>query len=143
VDRDDDTLAFTWQSARGVILGNSKYVKWVAPDSVGIDTVHCTVSDGHGGFDSASVILSVVAVLNNPPVISKMTATPRKIDLGTVSQLSCSAGDPDNDTLTFYWSSNQGTLAGSGPAVTWTAPTTAGNYYIYCAVNDGRGGITL
>jgi hypothetical protein len=143
VDRDGDTLSFSWQAARGVILGNTKYVKWVAPDSSGSDTIRCTVTDGHGGTDSASVILSVVAVLNNPPVISKMTAMPRKIDLGTSSQLSAVAGDPDNDSLTYNWSANQGSVAGAGPAARWTAPAAAGNYYVYCTVNDGRGGTAV
>src|SRR5207247_6278583 len=69
-----------------------------------------------------------------------MTAAPRKIDLGTSSQLSAIASDPDNDSLTYYWSANQGSVAGAGPSAKWTAPAAAGNYYVHCTVNDGRGG---
>jgi hypothetical protein len=142
-DRDGDTLIFTWQPSRGIILGNGSSVRWAAPDSVGTDTVKCTIQDGHGGQDSARVILGVAAFINHPPVISRMAADPRKMDLGSASQLTCFAGDPDSDTLTYNWASNQGAVTGSGSAASWTAPPLAGNYVVYCTVNDGRGGEAL
>lgn len=139
-DRDGDTLAIAWHPSRGIIHGSGPYVRWVSPDSTGTDTVTCIVSDGRGGLDTARVILSVVAFIDNLPVISRMAANPRKIDLGAPSQLSCFASDPDPDTLTYSWASNQGVVTGSGATAAWTAPSIAGNYYIYCTVDDGHGG---
>src|ERR1051326_4941225 len=142
-DRNGDTLTFVWRSSRGSVLGAGSSVRWVAPNSIGSDTVRRTILDGHGGEDSARVILRGAAFIAHPPLISKMAADPRKIDLGSGTQLACSASDPDSDSLTYTWASNQGSVAGSGPTVSWTAPSVAGNYFIYCTVDDGRGGEAL
>ena len=69
-----------------------------------------------------------------------MNANPRKIHLGSESEIICTATDQDGDVLNYNWSAIFGNISGSGATITWTAPTSAGNYYITCTVNDGRGG---
>jgi hypothetical protein len=44
--------------------------------------------------------------------------------------------------LNYVWSSNGGTITGTGNSSFWKSPLTEGNYELYCTVNDGHGGIT-
>jgi hypothetical protein len=93
-------------------------------------------------MDTARVALTVVASINNPPVIDDLSATPRKIDLNAASQILCTASDPDSNALVYIWSADAGTISGSGSAVLWTAPSTEGNYIVRVIVDDGAGGMT-
>jgi hypothetical protein len=94
--------------------------------------IKCIVDDGNGGIDSAEVVVKVVQTINHDPVIEKIKASPRKIDLGKSSVIECFSSDPDNDILTFTWSSFVGTISGNDSSVTWTAPDIPGNYSIKC-----------
>ena len=143
VDNDGDTITYNWGVSGGTILDSGKTIRWIVPAIVGSDSISCIVGDGKGGFDTAVCTVSVVATINRPPQILKITATPRKVDLDSVSVISCSATDPEGDTLSYFWSSPQGTLSGSGPSVQWTAPAVAGNDFIYCLVDDGHGNSVL
>jgi hypothetical protein len=56
------------------------------------------------------------------------------------ANFTCSANDPDGDTLTYRWTASAGTIDGSEAAVTWTAPKDPGSYKITVVVSDGKGG---
>ncbi len=139
-DKDDDPLLYQWQASGGSFTGNGSEIIWQAPTTEGSYLIICSVDDDHGGTASDSIYINVTEFINNDPVITGMTAHPRKINLGSDSQIYCAAEDPDGDILTYVWSPGSGTISGSGAEVTWTAPVTAGNYYIACLVSDGRGG---
>jgi len=139
-DRDKDTLSYLWTASSGTISGSGAVVTWTAPDSVGMFTVTCVVNDGRGGQASAADTFQVVRSINRPPVISRITAKPRKIGLGKTSTLTCLASDPDSDTLTYSWTAPYGVLSGTGLRMSWTAPSVVGNYYVTCKVDDGYGG---
>jgi len=52
-----------------------------------------------------------------------------------------SASDPDNDPLTYSWTTTGGTVEGTGPEVRWnSAGAVPGTYTTKVRVNDGRGG---
>ena len=142
-DKDGDPIEYQWQVSGGSYTGPGSEIKWQAPSTAASYFIICTVDDGNGGTASDTISINVTEFINNDPVISGMTAHPRKINLGSDSQISCAADDPDNDTLTYTWYPGSGTINGSGAEVTWTAPATAGNYYIACLVSDGRGGEAL
>ena len=139
-DKDGDPLQYQWQSSGGSITGTGSEISWHAPSTAGSYSIICTVSDNQGGTASDTIDINVSEYINNDPVITGMTAHPRKINLGSDSQVNCAAYDPDGDTLTYTWYPGSGTIKGNGPEVTWTAPITAGNYFITCLVSDGRGG---
>ncbi|MEK6754743.1 MAG: LamG-like jellyroll fold domain-containing protein, partial [Bacteroidota bacterium] len=141
-DKDNDTLSYAWNSSGGSILGAGSIVTWNAPDSAGTYVVTCTVSDAHGAQAVAADTLAVVQSVNHPPVIQKMKAVSRKINIGGTSLISCLAVDPDSNALTYRWSAASGSLSGSGSAVSWQAPMIEGNYYVACVVDDGQGGTT-
>lgn len=139
-DRDGDTLTYTWRASNGTILGEGPSVVWVAPAGEASCLVECVIDDGHGGRDSARTAISVVARINRPPSIARITADPRKVNLGGTSGLTCSAGDPDGDSLTYEWSAGAGSIVGTGPNTSWSAPLTPGNFVVRCRVTDGYGG---
>ena len=59
-DYDGDVLSFSWQSSSGDFVGDGSYVTWIAPDSQGIHSVSCTVTDGRGGEVSESIEILVI-----------------------------------------------------------------------------------
>ncbi len=80
--------------------------------------------------------------VNHPPTIS---CTEDKsmvyLDSGDVVTVSCTASDPDNDPLTYTWSSTCGKVDGNGPQVRWlSAGAPLGSCTITAKVDDGRGG---
>ena len=139
IDRDNDPLKFQWSVSGGSFSGTGSVINWQAPSSPGSYLIICTVSDNEGGIISDSLFIDVVEYINNNPVITGITARPRKIHLGSETEINCFATDPDGDTLGYNWSASFGNISGSGSTIDWTAPTSAGNYYITCEVNDNRG----
>jgi hypothetical protein len=83
---------------------------------------------------------NVVVNANHPPVITSVVANPITVSTVGVSIITCTASDPDGDTLSYEWSATGGTISGSGSSVSWTAPNTAGTYTITVTVSDGHGG---
>ena len=77
---------------------------------------------------------------NLAPIISELTAVSSSIDINQVTDVTCSASDPDDDSLAYTWTKSGGTITGSGSTITWTAPSAAGTYAITCTVSDGNGG---
>jgi hypothetical protein len=139
-DKNNDTLNYTWNVSGGTITGSGPQVMYTAPGSPGDFTIRCIVDDNHGGRDTTQITIHVFISINHPPVINMIKAKPRKLNLNASSTFNCSATDPDNDTLTYSWSSLNGNFTGSGSSVTWNAPAAAGNYYIACLVADNHGG---
>ena len=144
VDKDLDPLSYNWEVSDGDISGTGSQVNWIAPSYTGLDTIVCWVEDGKGGEDSSSLIIQTEERINNDPVIHQLTADPRKIDLGQMSEIICTASDPDNDDeLTYLWSCKAGSLEFTDSVATWTAPAVAGDYYIVCRVEDNYNGFDL
>ena len=80
--------------------------------------------------------------VNHPPTIS---CTEDKdmvyLDSGDVVSVNCPASDPDNDPLTYTWSSTCGKVDGTGAQVRWlSAGVPVGSCAITAKVDDGRGG---
>jgi hypothetical protein len=136
-DPDGDTLTYSWIYAGGSISGTGSTVTWTAPSTFGIYIVTAIVSDGKGGTATQSVS---IAVTNNNPQISSLTATPATLVTGGNSTIRCTASDPDGDTLAYSWTYTGGLISGTGSTITWTAPSTAGTYTVTVIVSDGKGG---
>jgi len=142
-DLNNDSLTYSWRSSHGTIVGAGSSIRWVAPSTAELDSVTCVVSDGHGGFDSAHVAINVLASINLLPVINKLTALPRKLNLGATTTVACSVSDSDGDNLTVHWSSLVGTINATDTVASWTLPDSSGNYYITCTISDGHGGVAV
>jgi outer membrane protein OmpA-like peptidoglycan-associated protein len=60
---------------------------------------------------------------------------------GDFTVVRASASDPDNDPLTYSWTTTGGTVEGSGPEVRWNSSgANEGTYTTKVRVSDGRGG---
>lgn len=143
VDVDNDQISYEWSVSGGSIMGTGSIVTWLSPSTSGKFSIKCKVSDNNGGVVSDSILVDAMEFINTLPIINRIIAHPRKIHLGSNTAINCIASDADGDTLNYNWSTAFGTLSGSGTSINWTAPVIAGNYYIICSVNDGRGGAAL
>jgi len=76
---------------------------------------------------------------NGAPNITGLTADPGTVDPAGYCTVTCTATEPDGDDLTYAWGSSDGTVSGSGSAVTWFGPLTAGTYQVWVTVDDGQG----
>jgi hypothetical protein len=139
-DQDGDTVTYRWTTMNGMLFGEGSQVTWKAPDTPGVYSVIATVKDSKQATSSDTIMITVVAGINHIPVIKKIRVTPRKMDLNTTATVTSIAEDSDGDTLSYAWSSAAGAFTGSGNSVTWTSPSTVGNYTIYSTVTDGFGG---
>ncbi|MDI6781872.1 MAG: PQQ-binding-like beta-propeller repeat protein [bacterium] len=139
-DPNGDVLAYTWASNAGTITGTGSQVAWIAPSSIGTYTVRCKVSDGKDGIIQNDIQVVVVMGVNHLPWISSLMASPSMLAPGSLSTITCTAYDPDNDPLMYTWTSNAGTITGTGSQVAWTSPLPDGTYTVGCEVSDNRGG---
>ena len=135
-DKNKDVLTYSWSTSGGTITGTFSSVKFTAPDNPGNIKVVCTVNDGKGGITSDTITINIVEKINNSPQINYLKAVPRKIDINSSTEITCSAFDTDGDNLAYVWSSSAGSFSGSDSIVTWNSPSVPGNYAVYCAVND-------
>jgi outer membrane protein OmpA-like peptidoglycan-associated protein len=79
---------------------------------------------------------------NHPPVVS-CSADKAAVYAGSGDSTGVRAAgsDPDNDPLSYSWSTNGGSVEGSGSEARWNSSGAApGTYTIKVRVDDGRGG---
>jgi hypothetical protein len=140
-DPDNDSIVYTWScSSGGLSSPNGAAVTWYAPASPGSATITVIASDGRGGCDTARKDVKLYLPPNFPPVINALNM-PDSVIIGGTGQLSCSAADPDQDSLTYAWTCSAGSFQSPiGQTVTWNAPGSPGSAAITVIVSDGRGG---
>lgn len=143
VDNDNEPLTYEWSASGGSISGTGPSVTWLTGSTPGNYFIKCIVSDNNGGIISDSIFIDAVEFINYPPVIEKIIAHPRKIHIGSNSNIYCISLDPDGDSLIYNWFAAFGTITGNDTSIIWTAPNNPGNYSVVCSVNDGRGGIAV
>ncbi len=90
----------------------------------------------------AAVFMSCSEPVNETPVISSIIAESDTIQVEQSIVITCTASDPDGDAKTYLWSVVNGSISGTGPSVTYTAPEVGGTFTVTCTVNDGNGGET-
>jgi outer membrane protein OmpA-like peptidoglycan-associated protein len=140
-DTDNDTLNYKWSATGGGIEGTGPEVRWNSNGvKEGTYTATVTVDDGRGGTANASTELKVEQKPNTPPTVS-CAANPASITVGQRSSIVSTASDPDNDPLTYSYTTSGGRITGSGANVQFDSTGAApGTYTITCHVSDGRGG---
>lgn len=79
---------------------------------------------------------------NHPPVASCSTdKTLIYVGSGDFVVVRAEANDPDNDPLTYSWTTNGGSIDGTGSEARWNSSgATPGTYTVKVRVDDGRGG---
>ena len=142
-DEDDDDLTYHYSCTGGTISGTSSTVTWTAPNAVGNYTITAYVNDGkvNSGSKSVNVTVTVLSEIeNHAPVVNTITASSTAVKTGETVTITVVATDEDdgNLNLTYHYSCTGGSISGTGSSVTWTAPSTAGDYTITVYVNDGK-----
>ena len=142
-DPDNDPLTYTYTTSGGKVTGSGAEVQF---DSTGVApgayTVNCKVDDGRGGTANANTQIQVNPQPNRPPVVTDCSANPSTVDAGKPSTISTTASDPDNDPLTYSYTTTGGKVTGTGAQAQFDSSGTApGTYTVTCHVDDGRGGV--
>jgi hypothetical protein len=137
---DGDPVTYAWSATKGTLSATDQSsVTWQAPNEVTAATVTCTVADGRGGSDVKSLLYLVNS--NLPPTLTLSASEYTAIHGVRVSAV-CTAADPNNDILSYSWTSDSGSfLYANAPDVTWTAGAGPVTAKLECIVSDGRGGV--
>ena len=144
-DRDGDPLTITAATAtRGTVTINADGTLTYLPDADfnGTDTISYTVSDGQGGFSTATVVVTVIPA-NDPPVVVAETASTDE-DTPLTLQVLANDRDPDGDALTVSAASAaHGTVAINPDGTITYSPDADFNGVdtITYTVSDGAGGL--
>ncbi|MDH4183762.1 MAG: hypothetical protein OEV92_06045 [Nitrospinota bacterium] len=136
-DLDGDPLTYTWAASAGKIIGADTSASWSSPTAVDAK-VTVTVSDGRGGFATASLPVSAI---NLAPVISSVTSSNLAPLFNAVVTLDCVAADPEMDPITYTWSSSSDAWKATGATVTYTVSTPK-QTTITCTVTDLYGAVS-
>lgn len=119
---------------------------WQAPAAEGSYTITVSVSDSGGVLcggrqtTTTSLTVQVSTVLNLPPVIDVLAATPAQVFPGGTASLACRATDPDGDAVFYSWSATRGSVTPLAPGDATFVAGPAGPALVTCVAEDGRGG---
>jgi len=140
-DPDNDTLTYSWRTTGGAVEGSGSEVRWNSSGTTpGTYAVKVRVDDGRGGTADCSADIRVEARPNRPPTMS-CSADRYSVLSGEPAQITATASDPDDDSLTYSWNSNGGRVRGTGASVRFdTSGLAPGQYTVTGRVDDGRGG---
>src|SRR5712664_201053 len=139
-DPDNDSLSYSYSATGGSVDGTGADARWSSTGAAaGSYTVNAKVDDGKGGTASCSADIKVEEKPNHPPTAS-LSVERSPIVQGERTGITCSGSDPDNDPLTYSYTSTGGQIVGSGSSVQFDSNgLQPRSYTVNCSVNDGRG----
>lgn len=143
-DADGDALQFSLtRGPSGASMNTGGLLSWQTADAnVGNHPITVRLTDSRGAYAEQSFTLTVVEVVNNPPVISSTPVTQAQV--GQPYAYTVVADDPENDplTLTLVQAPAGMTMTAFGD-ISWT-PVEAhvGSHSVQVRVSDGRQAVT-
>lgn len=140
-DPDNDPLTYSYTATGGAVEGTGPDARWNSTGAgVGSYTVNVKVDDGKGGTATCAADIKVEEKPNHPPTAS-LSIERSPILPGERTGVNCNGSDPDNDPLTYSYTTTGGQISGNGSKVQFDSTGAApGTYTVKCTVNDGRGG---
>jgi outer membrane protein OmpA-like peptidoglycan-associated protein/opacity protein-like surface antigen len=134
-------LNYSWSANEGNVDGTGPTVRWSSQDRrPGTYTITLHLDNGRNGRADCSVNVRVAPRPNRPPTIS-CSADRNSVTVGDPVEITAVANDPDNDALTFSWTSSGGRVEGTGSSVRFhTRDASPGAYTVTGHVDDGRSG---
>jgi outer membrane protein OmpA-like peptidoglycan-associated protein len=140
-DADSDPLTYAYSATGGSVEGTGPDARWNSNAvPVGSYTITAKVEDGKGGSASCAADIKVEPRPNRPPTAT-LDVERSPILQGEKTGVICKGSDPDNDPLTYSWTTSAGQISGTGSNVQFDSTgLQPGSYTVKCAVGDGRGG---
>ena len=139
-DPNNDAVTILIETSAGSIDDPTAFSTIItAPDTPQTITVTCTATDADGLETIETAQITIIA--NQPPTLS--IAVPNALEIGQTGNLSATAGDPTNDSVTVLWEVSAGVI-GNQTALntTITAPATPQTITVTCIATDDRGAMT-
>ncbi len=139
-DPDNDSLSYSYSATGGSVEGTGADARWNSSGvAAGSYTVTVKVDDGKGGAASCAADIKVEEKPNRPPT-ANLSVERSPILPGERTGVTCNGSDPDNDPLTYSYTTTGGQIVGSGSNVQFDSTgLQPGTYIVNCVVNDGRG----
>src|SRR5258705_6178104 len=139
-DPANDPLTYSYTATGGTVEGTGPEARWnSAGVAVGSYPVTTKVADGKGGTASCAADIKLEAKPNHPPTAS-LSVERSPILPGERTGVTCNGSDPDNDPLTYSYTTTGGQIVGSGASVQFDSNgLQPGSYTVNCSVKDGRG----
>ena len=138
---DNVTLTYSYTATGGSVDGTGPDARWTFSGvGVGSYTVNVKVDDGRGLTASCAADVKIEPRPNRPPTAT-MSVERSPIIVGERTGITCNGTDPDNDPLTYSFTTTGGKIIGTGSNVQFDSTgLQPGTYTVTCTVDDGRGG---
>ncbi|HXY26234.1 MAG TPA: OmpA family protein [Candidatus Acidoferrum sp.] len=138
---DNVPLTYSYSATGGSVDGTGPDARWTFSGvGVGSYTVNVKVDDGRGLTASCAADVKIEPRPNRPPTAT-MSVERSPIIVGERTGITCNGTDPDNDPLTYSYTTTGGKIIGTGPNVQFDSTgLQPGTYTVTCTVDDGRGG---
>ena len=138
---DNAPLTYSYTATAGAVDGTGPDARWNSTGvGAGSYTVNVKVDDGRGLTASCAADIKVETRPNRPPTAT-LSVERSSILPGESTGITCNGTDPDNDPLTYSYTTTGGRITGSGSNVQFDSTgAQPGNYSVKCTVDDGRGG---
>ncbi|GMU06687.1 Ig-like domain-containing protein [Corallococcus caeni] len=155
-----DTVTLAWTASGGTFSAPTAAASsWTAPASIGVQTLTLTLTDSQGSAVSVSLAVNVAPDLaagdaaldisfNRGPVVTKVSASLNRLDVGQSTDVSALASDADADALSYQWTSScPGTWTNATSSTASFVPSSrpadaCNNCRLTVTAQDGRGGQT-
>jgi outer membrane protein OmpA-like peptidoglycan-associated protein len=138
------TLTYDWKTTGGKVTGKETTA---SVDTAGLApgqyTVTATATDPKPRKGQGPLTCSSNFTINEPPKhppTASCSANPTTVRAGDPSTVTVTAGNPDNRTLTYNYTTSAGRVSGTGTTATLdTAGANAGPVTVTATVSDDRG----
>jgi outer membrane protein OmpA-like peptidoglycan-associated protein len=136
-DPDNDPLTYSYSATSGTVSGTGPDARWNSSGlNPGTYTVNVKVDDGKGGTASCAVDIKVEEKPHHPPTAT-LSVERNPIMPGERTGVTCTGNSPDNEPLTYSYTTTGGQIEGSGDHVQFDATgVQPGSYSIKCTVTD-------
>jgi len=137
---DNLPLNYDWSASEGDVDGKGPDARWNSSGRrPGTYTVKVRVDNGRSSTADCSASIRVEQRPNRPPTMF-CSADRSDVTVGDDIEVTATAGDPDNDPLSFSWNAGARNLGSRSSAEFRTADLQPGSYSITGRVDDGRSG---
>jgi len=134
------TLSYAWTANGGSVAGAGPEARWTAAATPGTYTVSLHVDDGRGATGDCSTDVQAAQKLHQPPTVA-CAAGRTSVAAGEPVLVIATAGNAEQELLTYSWTASGGNIIGSGSSVKLdTTGLATGRYTITGHVADQRGG---